>query len=199
MHALKWPSLAVVVVIAIAGLLGPGVQTAAGQIVPLVLDVDVYAVMFLCGAFPQAPPPAAEGPVKPGNYQTAINVHNPNGGAVFFRKKAILLYNAAAPPVAPETPMPPGSFHNVTLNANWGLEIDCNDIRRFLLPPPVIAYPTFIKGWVVIEVPTPFPFTTPLPPLDVVAAYTAHGIPLMAGPGGFSIDVEPIRPTRVRK
>jgi len=73
---------------------------------------DVYAVKFLCGSLlPKAttpPPNGVEWPVKPGNYLTAINVHNPNPANVAFKKKAVLLYRSDKN-FEPEQPMPPAS------------------------------------------------------------------------------------------
>jgi len=163
---------------------------------------DVYAVKFLCGSFlPKTPTPipdGVEGPVKPGNYLTAINVHNPNRDTVGFRKKAVMLYRADKPP-EPEQPMQPGAMRDASLRDDWGLEIDCADIRSKLLGDIAPAAPTFIKGWVIIEIGGA---TKEEPrPLDVTAVYTSHGWDLSTGKpvyAGFAEEVEPIRPTRVK-
>jgi hypothetical protein len=162
--------------------------------------MDVYAVKFLCGNFLPTPPKVltdgVEWPVKPGNYFTAINVHNPNSSLISFRKKAVLLYRADKPP-KPEVPMPPGEFVGAELNSDYGLEIDCSDIRSRLLHDAAPA-PTFIKGWVVIEVKGND--ADPLP-LDVTAVYTSHGwnqtgkVPVYEG---FAEDVEQVLPKRVK-
>jgi hypothetical protein len=129
----------------------------------------VYAAKFLCGELKRAGP---EGPVEPGSYSTAINVHNPHAHSVGIRKKAILLYDGRHPEEAVERPTPPVRRECPVikeLGPDWGLEIDCRDIREVLLTtaagevgPPA---PIFIKGWVVIE-------TLSDAPLDVVAVYT---------------------------
>ena len=118
---------------------------------------DVYAVKFLCGTFKTPGGPATngvpEGPVKPGNYLTAINVHNPNGVAIKFRKKALLLYRGNQPPTESETPMRPHRLRGAALEPDWGLEIDCRDIRTVLLqgpppPPPGPLAPSSSRaGW----------------------------------------------------
>lgn len=163
---------------------------------------DVYAVKFLCGSFlPKSVPPAdgAEWPVKPGNYFTAINVHNPNWDAVSFQKKAVLLYRADKP-ANPEEPMPPGKRFDAALRDDWGLEIDCSDIRNRLLGGTAPGAPIFIKGWVVIEV-SGTPGHPEPRPIDITAVYTSHGwdqstkTPTYVG---FAEDVEPVRPTRVK-
>ena len=161
----------------------------------------VYSAKFLCGSYEggliNSDGTLREGPVKPGNYQTAINVHNPQSTGLDFQKKAILLFDSSNPPQIFEQPFPPAPFVGASLNANWGLEIDCDDIRNVLLgPPPVPPLPVlpFIKGWVVIELPASFQSR-----LDVTAAYTSHGFTVDANgitvPTGFSEDIEQITPT----
>jgi hypothetical protein len=134
----------------------------------------VYAAKFLCGQM--KPRAGREGPVEPGSYSTAINVHNPHAHAVAIRKKAILLYDGEKPEEAVEQPMPP--VHRrcpviKELGPDWGLEIDCRDIRDVLLAAapdqPGPPAPVFIKGWVVIE-------TLLTAPIDVVAVYTVAPI-----------------------
>lgn len=161
---------------------------------------DVYAVKFLCGNFlpkpPKNPPDGVEWPVKPGNYFTAINVHNPNGIPISFKKKAVLLYRADQPP-KPESPMPPRDLFGAELKPDYGFEIDCSDIRSKLLGGTAPA-PIFIKGWVVIEV-----MGTVADPLqlDVTAVYTSHGwnqtgkVPVYEG---FAEDIEQVLPKRVK-
>jgi hypothetical protein len=131
-------------------------------------------------------------------------VHNPNGGSITFWKKAILLYRADKF-TEPEQPMPPYPLRQVGLKADWGLEIDCADIRSVLLKgaaglPSAPPAPTFIKGWVVIEVKGSTSKVEPLP-LDVTAVYTSHGYVKSSGgsaPEGFAEDVEPVLPKRVK-
>ena len=54
----------------------------------------VYAAKFLCGELPRSD---LEGPVQPGSYATAINVHNPHSYPVMLHKKAILLFDGRNP------------------------------------------------------------------------------------------------------
>jgi hypothetical protein len=161
---------------------------------------DVYAVKFLCGSFlPKLPADEMEWPVKPGNYFTAINVHNPNFGSISFQKKAVLLYRADKP-TRPEEPMPPGKLFDARLKEDWGLEIDCNDIRRQLLSGTAPGAPTFITGWVVIEV-TGTPNHLDPRPIDVTGVYTSHGWDLSTKTPtyvGFAEDVVPVLPKRVK-
>jgi hypothetical protein len=166
---------------------------------------DVYAVKFLCGSLlpklsPSARPDNTEWPVKPGNYLTAINVHNPNGSLINFRKKAVLIYRADKPP-GPEEPRPPGKLLEASLRDDWGLEIDCADIRNKLLSDMAPPAPWFIKGWVIIEVPTAQGQKEPNP-LDVTAVYTSHGWDTSTNKpvyAGFAEDVEPVLPKRIKQ
>ena len=163
---------------------------------------DVYAAKFLCGNFlpkpPTPPPDGVEWPVKPGNYFTVVNVHNPNSSGIVFRKKAVLLYRADKPP-KPEQPMPPGELVSAELGPDYGLEIDCSDIRTRLLGGTAPA-PTFIEGWVVIEVMSNAVEPNPLQ-LDVTAVYTSHGwdqsgkTPIYVG---FAEEVVQVLPKRVK-
>lgn len=176
-----------------------GLGGAAAQTHP---PTDVYAVKFLCGDFspipPKIPPDGVEYPVKPGNYFTAINVHNPNWSPILFQKKVVLLYRADKPP-APEQSMPPSKLFKAGLDSDFGLEIDCSDIRDNLLGGAVSA-PTFIKGWVVIEVPAKPGQADPLQ-LDVTAVYTAHGWNQQSGKPvyeGFAEDIVQVLPKRAK-
>ncbi len=73
-----------------------------------------YAVKFVCGK--------SEGRVvAPGQYWTAINVHNPTYSPIKFRKKiAIALPNEKPGPVSP--------FFEAKLDSDEAFEIDCEDI-----------------------------------------------------------------------
>ena len=98
----------------------------------------VYAAKFLCGELKRTAAAAPEGPVEPGSYATAINLHNPHGYPVGIRKKAILLYDGSHPEEAVERPVPPVHPQSPVmkeLGPDYGLEIDCRDIREVLLSP----------------------------------------------------------------
>jgi hypothetical protein len=169
---------------------------ASGTIAPAPFE---YSIKYVCGDFGKTINPAApevpEGPVKPGDYQTIVNIHNPNSVVAQFQKKAVLVFAGTnpIPETQFETPMPPGPIVTpAPLNPDYAMAIDCQDIRKVLLPgsPPA---PVFVDGWVVLLSPIP---------LDVEAVYTAHGFNL--GPNGstdlsregFSIDTERVLPTQ---
>jgi hypothetical protein len=106
-----------------------------------------YAVKFVCGK--------SDGKVvAPGQYWTAINVHNPAYQRVRFRAKvAVALPHLDAGPVSP--------FFDAKLGPDEALEIDCEDIFR-----RAHTDADFLKGFVVIQ---------SHEELDVVAVYTAAG------------------------
>lgn len=170
MNRFKAMASALVIPVALIGVLSQGVGPAEAQPVKR----TVYSAKFLCGEYqPAAGALQREGPVKPGNYQTAINVHNPTQAPIVFVKHALLLFssdpdNPVPSPGTFEEPQRPGNLFQAVLEEGWGLEIDCPDIREVLLgtnPDPAI----FIKGYVVIET------FGAREELDVVAAYTSHG------------------------
>ena len=138
-----------------------------------------YAAKFICGV-PQLE--ARREAVKPGNYATAINIHNPDPvNPVAFEKKAVL-----AMPQGFDR-RPPSPFkQEVPLDPDFALEVDCQNIRDLLGGPPA---PVFIKGFVVIVVPG-------TSELDVVGVYSAEPPPPPAGgtPNGIGLEVLPIAP-----
>ena len=154
----------------------------------------VYSVKFVCGLqaiIPTRPP--AEPPVKPGNYATAVNIHNFHEFPVVIVKKAV---------VANPEGSDPGSISQrlqVALHPNQALEVDCTDIVKLFAGFPL---PPFIKGFVEIR-----PLPTPVnrsPELSVVGVYTAKechkfapttpaNIPQCLELGELSLQVVPYR------
>ncbi len=149
---------------------------------------DLYTAKFACGEFgkglPAAAPDVPEGPVAPGYYQTAINVHNPNLSGFGIAKKAVLLYAGKRPVTESnfEQSHRPGKIIQADISPDGGILIDCQDIRAVLLPgaPPA---PVFIEGFVVVLVAAPAVGGVP-PPLDVSALYTGHSYNCGGGTSG---------------
>lgn len=157
------------------------------------MPVFVYAAKFLCGSFDPkliSEREHLEGPVKPGNYATAINIHNPNPRAIPFQKKAILLFAGTEPEPQREfeRPIEPRPPVRAELGPDWGMEIDGPDIRMQLLKGAAPSAPVFIKGWVVLSAPAA---------LDVVAVYTSHTYDREGQPEGFGFDIDRVTPTQV--
>lgn len=113
--------------------------------------------------------------VKPANYATTVNVHNPSTQAVTLYKKAVVAHREW------EKWSKISDFEKVELQPDDALEIDGVDICRLL----GIAFPpvAFVTGFVVIQSPVP---------LDVVAVYTG------SSKVGMSLDVEYIQPSAVK-
>ncbi len=146
----------------------------------------VYAAKFILGTMSAPSQPTEEGPVEPGSYATAINVHNPSPREpVTFLKKAILLFSETEVTKEGvfEVPKPPSERIEAQLGLDYGMEIDGRDIRQELLKGQAPPAPQFIKGWVVIESPLP---------LNVVAVYTVR-----APNGGVSIAIDRVIPTQL--
>ncbi len=126
-----------------------------------------YAAKFVCGTNPSAPER-----ILPGDYATAVNIHNPNNESVLLRKTIAL--------TVPPDVQAPGAVSDPIedeLGPNQALEVDCGEIPSefFAMPPG----PPYIKGFLVI---------TSTRRLDVTAVYTAGPL----GQGVASIDVEHI-------
>lgn len=113
-----------------------------------------YAVKFVCGNSGSGR--QSNGLLAPGQYFTAINVHNSSGKEKFtFRKKfAIALPREQVGTVS--------GYFKTDIGPDQALEIDCADILGHAGTPnnPVL----FLKGFAIIE--SPFQ-------LDIVAVYTA--------------------------
>ena len=138
-----------------------------------------YSVKFVCGFVPVPGPTAEPPPVKPGDYATAINIHNYTYTNYLLAKRVAVHYREDTPPPVP-IPQPRSTWiHKLRV-----LEIDCIDIWLML----DVQYGTFVKGMVHIGTPLAFP---------VAAVYTvlqdADGdhVPEF---GGQSIDVEYVPP-----
>jgi len=163
-------------------------------------QVLVYSAKFLCGTMvgPDEATPERESAVKPGNYATAINVHNFASKDAKFIKMAVLADTQQKRQKAEEAQPPQEVGRKVSarddeyLAAGDALEIDCPDIvtlfngTRF---EGFIKEVKFIKGFVVIESEVE---------LNVVAVYSAsvvRGRWLSLG-AGMGLDVEYVSPKR---
>lgn len=143
-----------------------------------------YGAKFVCGLVPAggvpldpqhvAPGFPTELPLKPANYATDINVHNPQTRATVLWKKAVLTGWVSPVPDAqgggvqtsgPEQPFEGGQYLTVQLAPDGAFGIDCTDIIKVLRPPGGQPTASFITGFVVINSPVQ---------LDVTAVYTSE-------------------------
>jgi hypothetical protein len=162
----------------------------AQNIFPGFRRTAVYSVKFLCGfqdAVAGSPSPNGqtiigpqiEPPVKPGNYATAVNIHNFHTFPVTLCKKAVLappehcIDNSATTPNCLSRQSKP---RPVPLGPDDAFEVDCQDIVSLLFPPGTTPPPPFIKGFVEIAVVPQFflPLTNPI---SVTGVYTSTTCP----------------------
>jgi hypothetical protein len=140
-----------------------------------------YSAKFLCGVVEaQAPASAA---VRPGIYETSINIHNPELPLkplprVTFVKKVVLALPEG------ERPEPPSPFRRDVLQPDFAEQVDCKIIRGML--GPAGAAP-FVEGFVILIV-LPAPLATPHE-LDVVGVYTVN-----TAQQSISLEMVPVAP-----
>ena len=112
-----------------------------------------YAVKIVCGKGEVEG--ELGGVVAPGQYFTAVNVHNPSMKDVAMRKKfAVALPN--------QKPGPISKWIEAKLGPDQAFEVDCPELYKIMGVPQG----RLLKGFLVIET---------LAELDVVAVYTAAG------------------------
>jgi hypothetical protein len=143
-----------------------------------------YSAKFLCGDA-RVEPGSAGAAVRPGNYETSINIHNPQLPiaplpSVTFVKKVVLALPEG------EQPVPPSQFRVDRLQADFAEQVDCKIIRDMLGPPNNTR--PFIEGFVVL-------ITLDAPPaipheLDVVGVYTVTTPPQLS----ISLEMVPVTP-----
>jgi hypothetical protein len=139
-----------------------------------------YSVKFVCGLVPFTGDHQA--PLNPGNYATAVNIHNYTAATVSGSYRIALHYRDGdpTPPIIGTKNINPKKFRT--------LEIDCVNIwSKVGLPPG-----TFVKGMLHIGL------AQNLPIAAVYTAQTNLSDPVMPVPpdagAGISIDVENISP-----
>jgi hypothetical protein len=151
-----------------------------------------YAAKFVCGyqrpaAAGQVPP--GEPILKPGNYASEINIHNPAYKQAPLRKKFLVLVKGQEAAREPQQ-VQPTKIMTMTLGPDFATMDDCNNLWTLTYPgvPLPSPMPVFI-GYLVI--------LSPLE-LDVDVVYTADAPgDLTKDPTGISIDVERVTGKRV--
>jgi hypothetical protein len=176
---------AVFALLAIAAFLFAFTNAKPAKVSAAVTSFQEYSVKYVCGI------PTVEAQreaVKPGNYATAINIHNPNQNPntppTQFTKHAV----RALPEDIP--PLPPGPPVGEVLPPDFAMEVDCQNIRDLLHLPHDT---TFIKGFVVILEPTG------MTPFDVIGVYSSEPPPGQTGISGMGLEVLPYSPKIVTK
>ncbi len=128
------------------------------------LTLFLYAAKFVCGKS------GDQGIVAPGQYFTAINVHNasPLTAVRYIKRFAIALPE--------ERPGKISEFTPGTLGPDEAMGIDCNNIYKHTLTPPG----SFLEGYALIY---------SLSELDVVSIYTTSPREVQT----FDIERVPVR------
>ena len=161
---------------------------------PLGLPFWSFAAKFVCGeqlADQAGQPIAGEPAVKPGNYATEINIHNPHYlGPIQIRQKALLLVDRGAPVGrAPATANPLAFSPLFALSDDGATMMDCNGIWELLNPgtTPPTPMPLMI-GYLVIVSPAN---------LDVVGVMTATTSTSNLEPAGIALETVAVEGKRV--
>ena len=145
-------------------------------------DKYSYAAQVTCGTDP--PPGILR--IVPGQYATAVHIHNPTGVTVTFRKRLALTFpdkdfgSAQKPGLVSE-------WIEDTLEEGEALEVDCGEIPGEFFPG--VDFPPYIQGMLVINSPDS---------LDVTAVYTTASIDQDGNLKVQSIDVEEVRERRIK-
>ena len=156
-------------------------------------QVFLYSAKFICGSIEGSGDNAAadEPPVKPGNYATAINMHN------VLDEPAHLKYWASIAFPANDGTGPVSGEVSVQLGARRAMELGCPQLSM-LFAQPDFAQSRFVKGFVTIESDVE---------IEVAAVYTSEKLEIRTGPSpnaiavgtGMSMDVEYIEPRIVER
>lgn len=153
-----------------------------------------FSAKFVCGEQPaeqSGQPIAGEPAVKPGNYATEINIHNPHYlGPIEIRQKALLLVDRGAPVGrAPSTAKPQAFSPLFALPDDGATMMDCNGIWELLNPgtTPPAPMPLTI-GYLVIVSPAS---------LDVVDVMTASIATSNLEPAGIALTTTSVEGKRV--
>lgn len=142
-----------------------------------------YAAKFVCGYQQQAATPPNELAVKPGNYATSINLHNPGQRTVNLWKKVVVSYPERWPN---STRITPTKRFTDTLYSDHAMYVDCTEIVNLLTLNGTTPSSTFLEGFVVIDA----AIGTAAPAeLDVFGVYTTAS---SSGSTVNSIEIVPV-------
>lgn len=156
-------------VVAGAGLLVKQNSAVAQQDPNIWQPKYVYAAKFVCGLMKPNPHFKGEPPVKPANYATDINIHNPQEWG--WPEGVQMLKKVVEATPEPDQGRPLGE-HEFRLFPDGAASADCNEIYRLLGVNP--SAKPFKTGFFVIKSEAP---------LDVVGVYTSATGPALNAAG----------------
>ena len=110
---------------------------------------------------------STDGPLAPGRYYTAVNIHNPSTCRTITFRWKVTRAQSVTPPIKPLIT----GWSKVTVRPDESVEIDRQDITF------AMHFDGFVKGFVVVESPCE---------LDVVSVYSATGGHQLPGQAGGS-------------
>jgi hypothetical protein len=145
-------------------------ESAAPPSITLTARIE-YSAKFVCGLQPPGTPnqPPSEPPVKPGNYASVINIHNPWSSTVSILKKVAV----ASPETYPNTKLiTPTKRFSDRLLSDHAMSVDCTEIVNLLKLNGTPAMGTFVEGFLVIDSFFPAGSAGGDAALDVVAVTT---------------------------
>jgi hypothetical protein len=140
--------------------------------------LTIYSAKFICGDS-NLSPQGVFVPVAPGDYRTAINIHNPNNRAVAIRKQVVLTESGGTgvPVVTGQSPQSPlGTEGQHVLDPLAAVESDCFALLRIITSVGgggATLDNSFTKGFLIITADAEG--TKKAAPLNVVAVYTTRG------------------------
>ena len=198
--AILGPALIGALVFSALTLRGNGSDTASAAPSPASGAFLSYAVKFVCGYEAPLATSNLEPPVKPGNYATEINIHNPNyiggvagaNGVQVWKKLVFLVGTHGTQAFAFREPQlaKPSKFVTFQMPPDTATMDDCQQIWRMsdAVGSPVTPG-AFTIGYLVV---------LSQRPLDIDAVYTAS-VPGTTGtsPTGIAEEVVRIAPQRV--
>ena len=140
-----------------------------------------YAAQVTCGF----DPPSGILRIMPGQYATAVHVHNPTAESVTFRKRLALTFPDSDFGSAQKPGLVSGWIED-TLEPGQALEVDCGEVPGEFFPG--IGFPPYVQGILAIHSPAT---------LDVIAVYTTASVDAQGALSVRSLDVEQVKERRV--
>ena len=139
-------------------------------------NLTIYSAKFICGDS-NVSPQGAFTSLAPGDYRTAINIHNTNNRIVAITKEVVLTESGGTgvPSVSGQVAQSPLGLEGAhTLDPFAAVEADCVSLLRiYHTDVTATLFNSFAKGFLIIKADADG--TKRAAPLNVVAVYTTRG------------------------